>query len=151
MGDDLDGMSQAVAADQDPVALEPIDATGSGGGWEVPVEPTTFSTAGATANCPNGCSLPADSLYLTGGDGTYGAPQAISSACATGATCTQPSGTEPTVPQVLPAGQLTTIYSAGVGSGQGAIDLSTGWWLAIPSSALSGQYSATPRMARTTV
>jgi hypothetical protein len=134
-----------VTADQ---SLTVDDATGSGAGWNVTVDATTFSTTGGTIK-----TLADTGTLKVNGDPTANAANTAPDAvCTVTAQCTLPTGNTVSsypVPVTTAATTPTpaTIYTAAASSGFGSIILGSahpiGWWISLPSNTLAGSYTST--------
>jgi hypothetical protein len=133
---DLSGTDQQIDA---PATLEPVDATASGAGWELTASSTAFSGSAGEIPAPsNGAST----LSLNGDPGSYSSFTSPGDQCAAGSTCTLPaSDTDPVTYPVGVGATAAVIYTADQGSGLGAIDLSSDWWLYVPAATLAGTYN----------
>lgn len=105
------------------------DTRGSGAGWNVTLQASTFSTGTVTLNAT-----------LTEGSTTW--------ACDTGSTCTVANngtlaGTYPIT--VTPGGAAVKILDAGANSGMGAMNTgaTSVFTLGVPASATAGTYTST--------
>lgn len=143
----LTGLDQAVvdttASDQ---LYQTVDATGSGAGWNVTAAATTFTNGSAT--------LPDTGSFQTNGnvtDETDATPP--TAVCSTGSTCTPPSLTGAvTFPVAITTAAATptpvAIYDAAAGTGLGVATISpVGWWLNVPATAVTGDYTSTITLA----
>jgi hypothetical protein len=134
----LAGADQQIDAQ---ATLEPVDATGSGAGWELTASSTQFSGS------PGGIPAPpagASTLSLNGSTGSYLSATGPGEGCAGGSTCTAATSTEDPVPYPVGIGAAAAvIYTADPQTGMGALDLSSNWWLYVPARALAGSYADT--------
>ena len=134
----LNGFTQYV---DDAATLTPIDATGSNSGWDAEVTSTTFTNGAHT--------LSNTSLTVNGSNASQSSNAAPSASCDAGSSCTLPtSGTAPvTYPMTVPANTSAPaaqpLYTADANTGEGAVNLASDWWVAIPSSATPGTYTST--------
>jgi YVTN family beta-propeller protein len=138
----LTGVTQSV---DEPAALDPIDATGSGAGWQVLVTSTSFTSTSPTA------TLPPSALTING-DSSPGGNDPPTASCAVGSTCTTAvSAGSVAYPLTVPAGASAPaavgLYAANSGTGLGAVDLASDWWLTIPASATAATYTSTISLA----
>jgi len=114
--------------------LTVIDATGSGSGWKVTITSTTFSTGGGSPHT------------LT----TAPAVSAVSVACVSGSTCTDPTNAityNLTVPSGSPAPTAVKLFNAAVGTGMGKFTLTPTLTLKLLSNVYAGTYSSTFTLA----
>ncbi len=114
--------------------LTVIDATGSGSGWKVTITSTTFSTGGGSPHT------------LT----TAPAVSAVSVACVSGSTCTDPTNAityNLTVPSGSPAPTAVTLFNAAVGTGMGKFTLTPTMTLRLLANVYAGTYSSTLTLA----
>jgi hypothetical protein len=122
------------------------DSTGSTDGWNVTVSATTFT---------NGASTFADDAFFTNGSVTDPTNADAPTAACSDTTCTLP--TNATAPITYPVTITTAdvdptpvkIYSADAGSGIGSILIGgdtaanpVGWWVTVPGSAMTGDYTS---------
>ena len=134
----LSGYNQYV---DDAATLTPIDATGSNSGWDAEVTSTTFTTGSHT--------LPNTSLTVNGSGTSQSSNSAPAASCASGSTCTTPTSTTApvTYPMTVPANTAAPaaqpLYTADANTGEGAVNLASDWWVAIPSTATPGTYTNT--------
>jgi len=124
------------------------DATGSGAGWHVTVDATTFTTGGATPS--NLLDTGTFSTNGSTGAATAAATTAPTQACTTSGDCTVPTNAV-TYPEAITtaatAPTATTIYSAATATGLGSVAISgVGWWLVLPGSTAAGTYTSTVDM-----
>ena len=115
-----------------PIAV--IDATGSGSGWKVTITSTTFSTGGGSPHT------------LT----TAPVVSAVSVACVSGSTCTDPTNAityNLTVPSGSPAPTAVKLFNAAVGTGMGKFTLTPTLTLKLLSNVYAGTYSSTFTLA----
>jgi len=141
----LTGAAQDVA-DTTPAdeSLTVNDARGSGAGWNVTVDATTFTSgthtlANATTFFANG--NPTSPVATTAPDGV----------CTTTGDCTPPTGDAAVYPLAIPTAAATpapvTLYTAAVGSGLGSVLIGSadhiGWWLSLPGNVAAGTYTST--------
>lgn len=130
--DTLTGMDTAVSA---AATLTAVDSTGSGAGWNITAAATQFTDG-------SGDMLPTGSLSLNGAADTESdsmAPVDTKEGSSTAAT-----GNEPTYPATGIDGDAPIVlYLADQGSGMGANDLATYWWLSIPGNTKAGTYAST--------
>jgi hypothetical protein len=147
---DLAGAAQEVDVSGAPVTLEPVDATGSGAGWNVTATATTFTdSTDPSAGCGSPCMIAAppsgDSLALNG-DSTAAGPVGPGVECDPSSACTVPAGNDVTYPVGIPGATSPSpvvIYDAQAQSGLGAVQLASDWWLAVPAATLAGTYTNT--------
>ncbi len=120
----LSGFDQTVNAS---TALSISDMTGTGAGWRVSATSTTFTSGADT--------LPVAATTITG-----------ASAAASTGNCTMPTSTV-SYPIGLPAGApapaAVNIYNAAATTGQGPVDLTLDFALAVPATARTGAYTST--------
>ena len=134
----LSGYNQYV---DDAATLTPIDATGSNSGWDAEVTSTTFTSGSHT--------LPNTSLTVNGSGSSQSSNSAPAASCASGSTCTTPTSTTApvTYPMTVPANTSAPaaqpLYTADANTGEGAVNLASDWWVAIPSTATPGTYTNT--------
>jgi DNA-binding beta-propeller fold protein YncE len=135
----LDGKDQGVddSGGASAATLEPIDATGSGAGWNITAAATTFADGSVT--------LPVPALSVNGSSASPEDVTAPTANCAVGSTCTRAVNNVayPQAVSVTP----TVLYAAGTSTGMGAIDLATDWWLSFPADAYAGTYTSTITVA----
>jgi hypothetical protein len=140
-------------------ALEAIDATGAGLGWNITASATPFETSG-------GVNLPTDSGYggylgdagniLVNGDLSAGSETGLGTATPTAScddsdpSCVLPNDGTDTYPVSVPTnGSTENIFDSATGTGQGAVDIATGWWLFVPPEAQAGTYTETTTLTIT--
>jgi hypothetical protein len=135
----VDGADQSLDVANAPITLEPIDATGTGDGWTVGVTSTTFSDG---TN-----ELPFNTLSVNGSVGAASDTTAPAAACDPSSTCSMPVDNDVSYPLPVPAEDTAPtaadLYDASAGSGLGAIDLTTDWWLNVPADVYAGNYDNT--------
>jgi hypothetical protein len=151
-GNDLD-ISNALHS------IEVDDLTGSGAGWRVTAEATTFTFTTADSTPKTYTLSDSGTLSVNGSvsnpDDTSDAP---TSACASGSTCTVSATTTSFPVAITTAASPSTakvIYNADNGTGMGKVVVggnSTGdhplsWWIHIPASAHAGTYTSTITLA----
>lgn len=132
----LNGTAQSV---NDAAVIEPVDATGSGSGWDLEVTSTQFTTGTDT--------LPTSALTVNGSASNQTSTTAPVASCVS--TCTLPTSTTApvtyplTVPAASTAPTAVALYTADAATGEGAVDLASDWWLTIPATANAGTYTNT--------
>ena len=118
-----------------PLAV--IDARGNGGGWNLTITSTQFTTGGA-----NPQTLPTSAS-------TIAAAPAVS--CTAGSTCTAPVNSVSYSPLVVPAGatapNAVKFFSAAAGSGLGSFTITPTISVLIPANAYAGSYSSSVSVA----
>ena len=127
----LNGLDKSVAI---TMPLTVIDATGSGSGWNVTITSTTFSTGGGSPHT------------LT----TAPVVSAVSVACVSGSTCTDPTNAityNLTVPAGSSAPTAVKLFNAALNTGMGEIDLTPTVSVALPANIYAGTYSSTITLA----
>lgn len=124
----LDGTDQTAAY---TLPATVTDARGGNAGWNLTVTSTQFSTGGATPS-----TLPANASTIT----------AVSNACVTGATCTNPTNAI-SYPVALPAGATAPpavkYFNAAVGTGKGKFTNTPTIGVLVPANADAGSYTST--------
>jgi len=138
----LSGASQSLGTQ---ATVSPIDATGSGLGWNISLTSTQFTTGTHT--------LPTSALTINGSStsatSTTGPVDTPATASDTAAV---PHG-DVAYPYPVPAGSTapsaTVFYDANANSGMGTNNLATDWWLAVPSGSYAGTYTDTITVAIT--
>lgn len=127
----LNGTNQVLAATQ---AIDVLDQTGSGAGWNITLTSTQFTTGGGSPLV----------LALTSATDT-----ALSAgACDATVTCTLATGSTVTYPFVVPAAAVTAptavkIQNAAVNSGLAGQTFTHTMNLAIPANTMAGVYTST--------
>jgi hypothetical protein len=122
------------------------DATGSGAGWHVTVSATTFT------NTPTH-TFPDNGTFSTNGSmGSVTSSNVPSATCTVVGSCTLPNDSAVTYPVAITTAASSpppvTIYSAQSASGLGSIVIGNtpdpvGWWVNVPGTAVSGNYTST--------
>jgi len=110
------------------------DATGSGTGWNVTVTSTTF-TSGAPVH-----TLSTSASSVTG----------VTSTCAGGTTCTNPTnsiGYPLTVPAAGTAPTAVKLFNAAANSGMGRFTVTPSISVSVPGNSFAGTYSSTVTVA----
>lgn len=105
-----------------------IDATGSGAGWNLTVSSTTFTTGSH--------SLDPNASKITG----------VTSACAAGATCSNPTNNVSYTSLTLPSGNSVTavkMFNAAANTGMGKFAITPTVAISIPANAFAGTYNST--------
>jgi hypothetical protein len=121
--------------DQSPSYTMPMtanDATGSGAGWNVTITSTAFTTG--THSLSNSAST------VTG----------VTSACAGGTTCTNPTNGityNLGVPAAGTAPTAVKLFNAAANTGMGSFTLTPSVQVAIPANTYAGAYSSTVTLA----
>jgi hypothetical protein len=138
----LSGASQSLGAQ---ATVSPIDATGSGLGWNITLTSTQFTTGTHT--------LPTSALTINGSSTSATSTTAPVDTPATASdTAAVPHG-DVAYPYTVPAGSTapsaTVFYDANANSGMGTNNLATDWWLAVPSGSYAGTYTDTITVAIT--
>jgi hypothetical protein len=121
----LTGANQSVPASQ---ALDVIDSTGTGAGWNVTLTSTTFTNGALT--------LPDNNVTDTAAVG----------ACDASVTCTLATNAvsyPATVPSATTAPTAVKIVSAAVNTGVGAQTWTHSMAMALPASVRAGTYTST--------
>jgi hypothetical protein len=125
----LDGTDQTVNY---TVPLTIVDARGTGGGWNLTLTSTTFTT-GIRA-------LPTTASSLT----------AVTAACASGVTCTNPTNAV-AFPIAVPAGTTAPtavkFFNAAANTGMGSFTITPTVAVSVPGNAYAGTYSSTLTVA----
>jgi len=121
------------------------DSTGSAPGWHVVVSATTFTTGTI--------SLANTGTFSTNGSVTsMTSTLAPSATCAGGSSCILPANqtTYPVAVTTATSPTFVDTFNSDVNAGLGSIVIGgataahpVGWWLNVPSSALSGTYTST--------
>jgi hypothetical protein len=122
----IDGTDQT--ASYSPL-LGVVDARGTGGGWNLQINATTFSDG-------SGHTLAA------------GTVTAASSVCKAGSSCT--NATSSITPPVTVSGTAAKFFNATANTGLGKIDVTPTIQVAIPGNAYAGTYTSTVTLAATT-
>ena len=124
------------------------DASGSGGGWNITVAVTQFTTGTKTlAN--------SGTFSTTGSTASATATTAPGAACAASSTCVLPTQSGVTYPVTITTAASSPtpykIYNATSNTGVGAVTIGSGtavgWWLSVPASAIAGTYTSTITLA----
>lgn len=129
----LTGLTQQAYTTTEPVSV--VDSTGSGAGWALDVTASQLCTSNCAESLPEGATSLMPSPSVTCASTASDCVVGVGSALRTPVTITSGSGTSP--------GSVTQLFSAEKGSGMGAQVVSLDLGLAVPSSALAGDYSAT--------
>lgn len=131
--------------------LTAVDATGSGSGWNLTATATPFTDSTGTTKCTAAAPCRMNKpLTVNGSATTPGDPTRPLLSCAASSTCALPTSSV-TYPVAIATTCATsgttcaptTVASAATGTGMGAIDLATDWWLNIPANAYAGTYHDT--------
>jgi len=127
--DTLDGTDQTVTYQ---LPLTVVDARGTGGGWNLTVTSTQFTTGTRT--------LATSASSLT----------TVTSACNAGSTCTNPTNAI-TLPIALPAGATAPtavkFFNSAANTGMGAFTVTPTVSVTIPGNAYAGSYQSTVTVA----
>jgi WxL domain surface cell wall-binding len=140
----LTGAAQDVVdttpADQ---SLTVNDARGSGAGWTVTVDATTFTSGTNTL-------ADATTFFANGDPTSPTATTAPDGVCTTAGDCTLPSGDTAVYPLAIPTATTptpVTLYTAAATSGLGSVLIGSadhiGWWLSLPGNVAAGTYTST--------
>jgi hypothetical protein len=125
----LNGTDQSVTSNAMTLAAK--DRRGSGAGWNLTITSTQFTTGGGSAQ-----TLSTSATTVT----------AVSSVCAGGGTCTNPTNSI-AYPLTVPAGSTAPtavkLFNSAVNSGLGDFTLTPNFSLAVPANAYAGSYSST--------
>lgn len=117
--------------------LNVVDARGNGGGWNLTITSTQFTTGGA-----NPQTLPATASTIT-------ASPAI--VCNSGSTCSAPVNSVAYSPLVIPAGptapNAVKFFSATANTGLGSFTITPTINLLIPANTYAGSYSSSVSVA----
>ncbi len=125
----LDGTDQTVNY---TVPLTIVDARGTGGGWNLTLTSTTFTTGTRT--------LATTASSLT----------AVTAGCTTGVTCTNPTNAV-TFPVADPAGATAPaavkFFNAAANTGMGSFTITPTIAVSVPGNSYAGTYSSTLTVA----
>jgi hypothetical protein len=120
-------------SDKTPTYTLPMtitDSTGSGAGWNVTVTSTRFSTGGGSPH-----------LFST----TASSATGVSSSCAGGATCTNPTNAI-SYPLTVPAGTTAPtavkLFNAAADTGMGGFTVTPTVQVSIPANTYAGTYTS---------
>ncbi len=117
--------------------LSVVDARGNGGGWNLTITSTQFTTGGANAQ-----TLPATASTITASPTV---------ACNAGSTCSAPVNGVVYSPLVVPAGPTAPtavkFFSATANSGLGSFTITPTINLLIPANTYAGSYSSNVSVA----
>jgi hypothetical protein len=128
----LNGLDQA-ATFTIPTTLN--DKRGTGDGWNMTITSTRFTKSG-------GKSFAADASAIT----------AVSSACANGATCTDPDnvvGYPLTVPADVTSPDPVKFFNADADTGMGKFTVTPSVSVSVPANSYAGTYTSTLTLAAT--
>jgi hypothetical protein len=128
----LNGLDQA-ATFSVPTTLN--DKRGTGNGWNMTITSTRFTKS-------DGKKLPADASAIT----------AVSSACAGGATCTDPTnsvGYPLTVPADVTSPDPVKFFNADLDTGMGKFTVTPTVSVSVPANSYAGTYTSTLTLAAT--
>jgi hypothetical protein len=127
--DTLDGTDQTVTYQ---LPLTVVDARGTGGGWNMTVTSTQFTTGTRT--------LATSASSMT----------TVASACNAGSTCTSPTNAL-TLPIAVPAGvtapTAVKFFNSAANTGMGAFTVTPTVSVTIPGNAYAGSYASTVTIA----
>jgi hypothetical protein len=127
--DTLDGTDQTVTYQ---LPLTVVDARGTGGGWNMTVTSTQFTTGTRT--------LATSASSMT----------TVASACNAGSTCTSPTNAL-TLPIAVPAGvtapTAVKFFNSAANTGMGAFTVTPTVSVTIPGNAYAGSYASTVTVA----
>ena len=125
----LDGTDQTVTYQ---LPLTVVDARGTGGGWNLTITSTTFTT-GTRSLAPNASSL-----------------TTVASACNAGSTCTNPTSSI-TLPVAVPAATTAPtavkFFNSAAYTGMGSFTVTPTVSVSIPGNAYAGTYTSTVTVA----
>jgi hypothetical protein len=134
--------------------IEPIDGTGSGDGWNLTVTSTQFAATDTANTIPLSSSAGTSyNLSVNGNGAGAGNTTTPVQNCASGSTCTEATSNSAAVtyPVYVPAAATAptpvSLFTADAGTGMGAIDLSTDWWLSVPANTDADTYYSTITLA----
>jgi hypothetical protein len=125
-----------------------VDATGSGGGWNVNIMATTFTSTSS----PFPTLANTGTFSINGSVASQSASTAPTAACTGTSTCTLPTDTGVSYPLNLVTALSPTsvkMYNAPLNTGMGSINIgyngaaAIGWWLALPANTVAGTYNST--------
>jgi hypothetical protein len=124
-----------------------VDATGSGGGWNLTASATGFTTtSGPSGNCSSTTPCTLENVELSyNGDSAPTTGADPSTSCDSGSTCTDnsaycTSGASLSYPIAL-SSTAADICAYSSSNGMGAVNLSSMWWLSIPGNTYSSPYA----------
>jgi hypothetical protein len=129
ISDTLDGTDQTVSY---TLPLTMTDARGSGAGWNLTITSTTFNTGSHTL------ATTASSIA------------SVTSSCAVGVTCTDPTNSISyplTVPAAATAPTAVKFFNAAVNTGMGQFTITPSINVTIPGNSYAGSYTSTLTIA----
>lgn len=129
LSDTLDGSDQTVSYQ---LPLTAVDARGTGGGWNLTITSTTFTTG-------------THSLATTASSMTT-----VASACSSGSTCTLPTNAIAlpiTVPAATTAPTAVKFFDAAANTGMGSFTVTPTVSVSIPGNSYAGSYQSTVTVA----
>jgi hypothetical protein len=116
------------------LGLTVTDARGNGGGWNLTITSTTFTTG--THSLPTTAS-------------SIGAAPTVS--CVSGSTCTNPTSSGITYPLLVPAAATAPtpvkLFNAAANTGMGSFTITPTVTISIPANTFAGTYSSTVSVA----